>query len=117
MVAPSSTQHSHAYAAVGSPQQSVDYQTPGFVTAKDEILKIQGSVGGVDHLYPGHQSVDPGGDDAKCGTPSMLVCRARKLSAEPSVFRMSEGRRRRLGKICAGPEGCAAPETHQYQDD
>jgi hypothetical protein len=110
-------QHSYAYAAIGSPQQSLYHQTTGFVTAKDKVLKIQSSFSGIDHLHSGHQSVDAGGDDAKSGTLAMLMRRTHKPSAKPGVFRMREGHRRRLRKVSAGSEGCAASETRQRKDD
>jgi hypothetical protein len=65
-------------------------QPPGFVAAKDEVLKVQSALGGTDHLHSNQEPVDAERNDAKSGISAMFACRALKLPAEARFFRMSE---------------------------
>ena len=67
-------EHPHTHPAIGRPHQRVGEQPPGFVAAKNEILKIQSLFGGIDHLRAGQESIDSDGDNSKCGIAVSLPC-------------------------------------------
>ncbi len=81
-------QHAHAHAAIGGLQQLAGQQPPGLVAAKDEVLQIQRSLGGVDHLHPGQESVDADRDDAKSRGPVVLARGGREPAAETGLLWM-----------------------------
>ena len=94
-------QHAHAHAAVGRAQHGVGQQLAGLVGAKNEVLKIEGSLGGIDHLHPGQEPVDAYRQHAKPGIPAVFARRVCKLPAEAGLLGMSERRGGGLGKIGA----------------
>ena len=64
-------QHAHAHVAVGRAQHRVGQQLAGLVRAKNEVLKIEGALGGIGHLHPGQEPVDACRQHAKPGIPAI----------------------------------------------
>src|ERR1039457_3086575 len=110
-------QHAHAHAAVGRSQHGVGQQLTGLVCAKNKVLKIEGSLGGIHHLHPGQEPVDAYRQHAKRGIPAVFTRRVCKLAAEAGLFRLSECRGGGLGKIGAGRKRRASTEDRDDQYD
>src|SRR5260370_29500558 len=66
-------EHADTHAAIGSPQQVLGQHAARLVTSKNIILKVEGSLRGVDHLRAGSEPVRPDADDAKCRFARMLA--------------------------------------------
>ena len=91
-------QHTHTHAAIGRMQHGVGKQPAGFVAAKNEILKVECSFCGIDHLHSGQEPVGAYRNDAKSGVAVMFARRIFKLSAKPGLLGMSERRGRSFWK-------------------
>jgi hypothetical protein len=81
-------QHPHPHTAIGCMQHSTGKLPAGFITAENEILKIQRSFRGIDHLHSGQKPVSAYRNDAKSGVTVMFARRIYKLSAKPGLLRM-----------------------------
>src|SRR5450755_862087 len=110
-------QNAYAHAAIGRAQQRLGQQPARFIAAKNEILKIQGTFGSVDHLRPDQKPVDADRDDAKSRSPVVFLRRACKLSAETGFLRVSERDGDRLGKIGTRRKRCTARERRGEEQD
>ena len=80
--------NTHPHPAIGCTQHSAGQQPPRFVPAKNEILKIDCSLCGIDHLHAGQESIGAYRNDAKSGVTVMFVRRMFKLLAKPGLLRM-----------------------------
>jgi hypothetical protein len=49
----------NAHPSIGRAQRRIGQQAAGIVGAKDEVLKVQRSLGGVGHLRPRQKAIDP----------------------------------------------------------
>jgi hypothetical protein len=83
-------EHTHTHTPIACPDQGIGEQPTRFVAAKDEILKIQGFLCGIDHLRASQKSIDSDGDDAKCGIAVSPARGAVKLRAQARDLRMSK---------------------------
>src|SRR6266404_9523421 len=84
-------QHAHAHAAVRSSQERVGDQNTRFVATKNVVLKIQGSLGCVDHFQAQQESVDADIENAQSRTSGILLGGSGKLLAEPGRLRLGQG--------------------------
>ena len=82
--------HPDPHTAIGRMQHSTGKLPSGFITAENEILKIQCSFRGIDHLHSIQESVSAYRNDAKSGVAVMCARRIYKLSAKPRLFRMGQ---------------------------
>jgi hypothetical protein len=110
-------QHAHTYAAIGSPQERVRDQNARFVAAENVVLKIQRSLGRVDHFQAQQESVDTDIEDAKSAESGILSRGARELSAEAGRLRIGQGNRGSLRIVRAGRQRRATPESRQDERD
>ena len=112
-------QDPHAHPAVGGVLESLGDEQAGVVAAKDEVLHVHGTLGGIDHLNSCDQPVDSGIDDVIARFVLMLLGRGEEFPAQAGVLRPFQGERGGLGRACAAGQRRAANhgKGDQHQQD
>jgi hypothetical protein len=95
----------------------VGEHAPGFVAAKDIILKVESSLRGIDQLGTGPKSICSDVENAKPRIARVLARRGRKLTAEIRLRGWSKRYGFVLRVMSAGLGAGAGAQRHRYQQD
>ena len=110
-------QDPHTHSAIGGLQHSVGEQPAGLVTAKDEVLQVEGALRGIDHLHAHQKSVGTYRDDSISRIAVVFARLGVELLTQLRLLRVRQRRGLRLRKIRTRRQRRAAAEQGDAQDD